>query len=147
MIQLPLASQEGLALPVEQSTVRPLQPLQILIIDDQRDASYPMRKLLERVGHQVTVASDGPAGLEAARTLQPQLVLCDIGLPGGMNGYQVAEELRRDPRTKSAFLVAVTGYGQDEDRRKAAAAGFDRHLTKPVGHVELSALLSDLSLA
>src|SRR5207253_7685261 len=73
------------------------QPLRILIIDDQRDASYPMRKLLERDGHQVEVAIDGPSGLDSARRLLPQVIICDIGLPGGMNGYEVAQELRADP--------------------------------------------------
>jgi CheY-like chemotaxis protein len=144
-IQLPLDGQAQLVSTVEPSAMPSLQRLRILIIDDQRDASYPMRKLLERAGHEVTVACEGLAGLEAARSLQPQLVLCDIGLPGGMNGYSVAEGLRADPRTRSAYLVAVTGYGQEEDRRKAVAAGFDRHLTKPVGHAELSALLASLS--
>jgi PAS domain S-box-containing protein len=114
----------------------------ILIIDDQRDASHPMRRLLELDGHQVETAADGPSGLAAAQRFQPDLVLCDIGMVG-MDGYAVARALRADPKIPSAVLVAVTGYGQDRDRRRSAEAGFDHHLTKPVGQNELRALLEN----
>jgi PAS domain S-box-containing protein len=108
------------------------QRLGILIIDDSRDAAYPLKILLSRLGHDVHVETDGFSGVQAAKTTTPDLVLCDIGMPGSMDGYGVARELRADPATRNAYLVAVTGYGQDEDRRQAAAAGFDQHLTKPV---------------
>jgi CheY-like chemotaxis protein len=142
-IRLPLATQPA-AIPAGSENPANPRTLRILIIDDQRDASYPLRKLLEMDGHSVQVAVDGPSGIRAASRMQPQVVLCDIGLPGPMNGFEVAQALRRDPQVANALLVAVTGYGQEEDRRQCTAAGFDRHLTKPVGQSELRSLLSDL---
>lgn len=121
--------------------------LRIVIIDDQRDASYPMRRLLELDGHEVAVATEGSAGVELARQKRPHVVLCDIGLPGGMNGYDVARALRCDERTGKCLLVAVSGYGHDEARRLAAEAGFDQHLTKPVGQNELRSLLQQRSFS
>jgi CheY-like chemotaxis protein len=79
----------------------------------------------------VQVAYDGPSGLEAARAQRPQVVLCDIGLPGAMDGYEVAKAVRADPNLRSVRLIALTGYGQHEDRRRAEEAGFDSHVTKP----------------
>lgn len=113
----------------------------ILIIDDQRDASYPMRRLLELDGHQVETAADGLSGIVLARRFRPDFVLCDIGM-ADMDGYAVARELRADAETRSAVLVAVTGYGQNRDRCLAAEAGFDYHLTKPAGRDDLRALLA-----
>jgi CheY-like chemotaxis protein len=95
-------------------------------------------------GHTVAVANDGSTGVAMAHDFQPDIVLCDIGLPGEMNGYKVAEALRADPATRWARLVAVTGFGQDEDRRRALAAGFDRHMTKPVGYADLVTLIADM---
>src|SRR5204862_3278133 len=85
----------------------------VLIIDDNPDVSLPMSRLLEVNGHDTAVAADGPSGVELARHFNPDVVLCDIGLPGGMNGYGVAEALRADPTMKSVYLVAVTGFGQE----------------------------------
>ena len=144
-IQLPLATPQEKPVQADAQDGLAGQALRILIIDDQRDASYPLRRLLELDGHRVEVAADGPTGIEAASHFQPQVILCDIGLPGGMNGFDVAQRLRTDPRIGTALLVAVTGYGQDEDRRQSVAAGFDRHLTKPVGQSELRSLLSDIA--
>jgi CheY-like chemotaxis protein len=101
--------------------------------------------LLELDGHAVDVALDGASGVSAARRHRPDIVLCDIGLPGGMNGYEVARQLRASPGLEDVMLVAVTGYGQDEDRQKSAAAGFDRHLLKPIDFAELGMLLNDLA--
>jgi CheY-like chemotaxis protein len=114
----------------------------VLIIDDRRDAALPMQTLLRRLGHDVEVAQDGPEGVLKAMASRPEVVLCDIGLPGGMDGYAVAAALRSDATTRSAYLVAVTGYGQEDDRRKAIEAGFDRHLTKPVGLATLREVLA-----
>jgi PAS domain S-box-containing protein len=138
--------------PARQTTPSPTpceipQRFRILIIDDSRDAAYPLKILLSRLGHEVQIEIDGFAGVQAAKDSTPDLVLCDIGMPGSMDGYQVARELRTDPSTRSAYLVAVTGYGQDEDRRRAAAAGFDQHLTKPVGLDALSILLRDVQVS
>ena len=114
----------------------------ILVIEDYADAAESLRLFLELAGHRVEVASTGKAGVEAARRLRPDLVLCDIGLPGGMDGYAVARALREgDPEIR---LVALSGYGQDEDRRRALESGFNRHLTKPVDPAVLSELLGNL---
>jgi CheY-like chemotaxis protein len=92
--------------------------------------------LLELFGHDVTVAHTGPAGVAAAGRARPDVVLCDIGLPG-MDGFAVASTLRQNPSTAAVRLIAVTGYGRDEDRRRALAAGFDEHLVKPVDPEDL----------
>jgi CheY-like chemotaxis protein len=99
-----------------------------------------MRDFLELSGYEVELACSGADGLTAARHFHPEVVLCDLGLPG-MSGFEVAAELRRDPATRSAKLIAVTGYGRDEDRRRSKEAGFDLHLTKPVDPAQLRALL------
>jgi CheY-like chemotaxis protein len=117
----------------------------VLIIDDSRDASYPLMMLLTHLGQQVEVAPDGKSGLEAARRIRPHMVICDIGLPG-MDGYEVAKSLRAEDATRGAYLVAITGYGQEDDRRRALEAGFDRHMTKPVGLLGLKALLAECGL-
>jgi CheY-like chemotaxis protein len=103
-----------------------------------------MRDFLELSGHEVAIAASGIDGVAAARKFHPEVVLCDLGLPG-MSGFEVAAELRRDPATSRARLIAVTGYGRDEDRRRSKAAGFDLHLTKPVDPVRLRALLREPS--
>jgi CheY-like chemotaxis protein len=126
----------------EPAQAEPVTPTRrVLIIDDRRDAVLPLRRLLEREGHVVTAAMDGPGGLEEARQFRPDVVLCDIGLSGDMNGYEVCRELRASPDVAAAYMVAVTGYGQEEDRRLAREAGFDFHLTKPVSREQLLELL------
>ena len=119
---------------------RPPRPRRCLLIEDHVDAAESLAMLLELAGHQVEVAFDGAGGLEKARSLRPEIVLCDIGLPG-MDGYAVARALRAAPETSSAFLIALTGYGQDDDRRRALEAGFDAHLVKPVDLDALRRLL------
>jgi CheY-like chemotaxis protein len=101
-----------------------------------------LRDFLELSGHEVELAASGADGLQAARQFHPEVVLCDLGLTG-MNGYEVATALRKDPTTSSARLIAVTGYGRDEDRRRSKEAGFDLHLTKPVDPAKLQALLRE----
>jgi signal transduction histidine kinase/CheY-like chemotaxis protein len=113
----------------------------ILVVEDNADAAATMRDFLELSGHEVELASSGTEGVKAAREFHPEIVLCDLGLPG-MDGYQVAAALRQDPDTASAKLIAVTGYGRDEDRRKSKEAGFDQHLTKPVDPAQLRRLLA-----
>jgi CheY-like chemotaxis protein len=121
------------------------RPLRILIIEDNVDAARTLAKLLMRYGHEVTTAYQGPAGLESARTLRPEVVLCDLGLPE-MDGYEIARALRSDPATQSIRLIAVSGYGQEDDRRHSEEAGFDLHLTKPVDPTELQRLLAVLKV-
>ncbi len=110
----------------------PDTPRRILIVEDSRDGAESLRLLLALCGHEVRVAHTGPAGVEAARAFRPDVVVCDLGLPGGLSGYDVARALRQDPATASARLIALSGYGQAEDHAKSRAAGFDLHLTKPV---------------
>jgi CheY-like chemotaxis protein len=115
--------------------------LRVLIVEDNPDAADSLRMLLEVYGYQVTVAYTGPDGVKAAEEHRPAVVICDIGLPG-MDGYRVARALRENPATAAARLIALTGYGQDEDRRRAREAGFDEHLTKPADPAVLESLLA-----
>ena len=117
--------------------------LRVLIVEDNRDAAETLRVFLELSGHEVMVAHTGLEGLEAARNLRPGVVLCDLGLPG-LDGYGVARALRADPATVQARLIAVSGYGQEEDQRRCREAGFDLHMTKPVDPVSLRRLLASL---
>jgi len=103
----------------------------VLVVEDNEDAAETLREMLLMWDHEVEVARDGREGVERARLFRPDIVLCDIGLPV-MDGYGVARALRADPAFSSVLLVAVTGYAAPEDRRRAANAGFDRHLGKPV---------------
>lgn len=114
----------------------------VLIVDDNRDVADMLRASLLRAGHEVAVAYDAHEAIEVARRLRPEVVLCDIGLPGGASGYDVARALRADAKLRGARLVALTGYGQPEDRRRARQAGFDGHLTKPVDLQRLQAVIA-----
>jgi len=113
----------------------------ILVVEDNRDSANSLRELLEMWGHQAMVTADGPEALKLLDQWIPQIVLLDIGLPG-MSGYDVARQMRTDPRTSSACLIALTGYGTDDDRLHAREAGFDEHLTKPVDIEQFQILLS-----
>jgi PAS domain S-box-containing protein len=110
--------------------------LRVLIVEDSRDAADTLGRLLELLGYAVAVARTGPEGVATAEEWRPDVVLCDIGLPG-LDGYAVARELRRNPATAGARLFAVTGYGSEEDRRRSQEAGFNAHLVKPVEPAEL----------
>jgi len=119
------------------------QPRRCLIIEDNVDAAESMALLLQLKGHEVTVAHSGQEGLDRARQLRPHVVLCDIGLPGALDGYAVARAFRDDPALHSVRLIALTGYGQEEDQRRAREAGFDLHLTKPADPEILQRLLAE----
>jgi two-component system CheB/CheR fusion protein len=121
---------------------RPGQPRRCLIIEDSVDAAESMALLLQLKGHEVEVAHDGQEGLEKACLFRPHVVLCDIGLPGALDGYAVARAFRDDPGLRSVRLIALTGYGQEEDQRRAREAGFDVHLTKPADPEILQRLLA-----
>jgi signal transduction histidine kinase/CheY-like chemotaxis protein len=114
----------------------------VLVTDDNRDAADSLARLLKAWGHPVCVTYDGPAALAAARDFRPRVVLLDIGL-GGMNGYEVAMRLRREPGLEGTRLIALTGFGQEEDRRRSKEAGFDHHLVKPVDPEDLQRLLAE----
>ncbi|MCW5889742.1 MAG: response regulator [bacterium] len=112
----------------------------VLLVEDNADAADAVRMLLELLGHQVRVASDGPSALAQLAASLPDVVVLDIGLPG-MDGYEVAQRIRADARTRHLPIVALTGYGRTEDATRAAASGIDRHLVKPVDPDALHALL------
>jgi CheY-like chemotaxis protein len=112
----------------------------VLVVEDNTDAATMLRMVLELSGHLVEVAASGGEALTLGGTFGPEVVLCDIGLPD-MDGYQVARGLRASLGS-SALLVALTGYGQAEDQRRALEAGFDRHLTKPVDPFVLEQLVA-----
>ena len=121
--------------PVESPVAAPMttegHPRRIVIVEDNADVLVTLRQALELEGHEVHEASDGPLGLAAILNLRPDVALVDIGLPG-FDGYELARRVRASPTGKSAHLVALTGYGQPEDRQRAIEAGFDTHVVKPV---------------
>ena len=116
------------------------QRRRVLIIEDNRDAADMLRLVLQIQGHDVRTAHSGPEGVRLAGEWRPEVILCDIGLPG-LDGYAVAAALRSNPATSRARLVAITGYGGEENRRRALEAGFDQHLTKPVSPDQLQETL------
>jgi signal transduction histidine kinase/CheY-like chemotaxis protein len=118
-------------------------PRRVLIVDDNRDAADSLRMLLELLGAEVAVAYDGAGAFEALAAHRPAVVLLDIGMPG-MDGFEVARRIRREPRYRDVTLIALTGWGQDDIRERARAQGFDHHLTKPADPEFLQDLLSSI---
>ena len=116
----------------------------ILVVDDNDDSLTSLAMLVRMMGGEVRTAVDGPTALEIARQFRPEVVLLDLGLPV-MNGYEVGRRMREMPEAQGAILVAQTGWGQDEDRRRSAEAGFDAHLVKPVDPTALQKILSSLA--
>jgi PAS domain S-box-containing protein len=141
VLRLPLAAAPGRPRP--EATPRPARPAVVLVIEDNVDAATTLAEVLESMGHHVHVATDGRTGLARARELRPEIILCDIGLPD-VDGYEIARQLRRDAAFRSTRLVAVSGYAQPDDRRRALDAGFDAHVAKPA---PLDILLASLSAA
>jgi CheY-like chemotaxis protein len=112
----------------------------VLVADDNADAAESLGEVLRLLGHDVRVAYDGQQALNLAADFRPEVVLLDIGMPK-MNGYETAQQMRAQPWAAGTTLVALTGWGHDEDKRRASDAGFDRHFTKPVDPVELLQML------
>lgn len=106
--------------------------LSVVLIDDNRDMVETLAALLSLEGHEVKCAYDGESGLQLVKSIKPGLVFCDIGLPGELDGYAVARSVREDPAINNIFMVALSGYGQEKDKKLALASGFDEHLLKPV---------------
>jgi PAS domain S-box-containing protein len=142
MVRLPALPprQPEVSGPPEQEPAKQV-PLRIMVVEDEVAVAEMLAVLLKLWGHTVRAVHDGPAALATAETFHPEVVLCDIGLPG-MNGYQLARQLCRQAGPNKPTLVAITGYGQEEDRRRAQTAGFDHHMTKPVDPAALEALLA-----
>ncbi len=144
MVRLPLLAEQRPE-PAEPSTAtRPARngSLRVLVVEDEATVAEMLVMLLGLWGHTVQAVHDGPSALAAVQSFQPAVVLCDIGLPG-MNGYQLARHLCQQAGANKPILVAMTGYGQEEDRRSAQKAGFDHHMTKPVDPNALEALLAE----
>ncbi|HVK19446.1 MAG TPA: PAS domain S-box protein [Fimbriiglobus sp.] len=117
----------------------------ILVVDDNRDSADSLAMLLRLTGHEVHAAYDGVEGVEAAERVRPEVVLLDIGMPG-LNGYDACRRIRGQEWGKDVMLIATTGWGQDEDRRRTGEAGFDAHLVKPVDPQALMRLLAGLQV-
>lgn len=142
---------------VESSVLVPREPLphskpgvrperRILVVDDNRDAADSLIMMLRMMGHETAVAYDGLEAIHAAGAFRPEITLLDIGLPK-MNGYEIARHIRKQPWGSGMTLIALTGWGQEEDKRRAFEAGFDHHLTKPVEAVDLGELLAIINPA
>jgi signal transduction histidine kinase/ActR/RegA family two-component response regulator len=142
VVQLPLSADSRPVSPelTFASSAAVQGPTRVLVVDDNRDAADSLRVLLELLGAEVRVAYDGLAAIEAVSADQPEVVLLDIGMPG-MDGYEVARHIRQRPAWQDVTLIALTGWGQEKDRRNSEAAGFDHHLIKPVDIDALQSLL------
>jgi CheY-like chemotaxis protein len=116
----------------------------ILVVDDNEDSAESLTLLLRLQGHLVESAHDGRHALEAAEQFRPDVILLDLGMPG-MSGYEVCQEIRKQPWGGKMLLLAQTGWGQDQDRQRTKDAGFDGHLTKPIDHARLEEILTNLS--
>jgi PAS domain S-box-containing protein len=142
-VRLPLAARaEKAVAPPAAADARAGYPRRILVVEDNRDSAESLSMLLTLAGHEVRVAHDGASAIAAARDYRPQVILLDIGLPG-MDGFEAARRLRGEPGLDGTLLVAMTGYGQAQDRQRSKSAGFDRHLTKPVEPGVLYGLLRE----
>jgi CheY-like chemotaxis protein len=146
-VRLPAIRVEGATRTLPPRTAQVKAPsavrLRVLVVDDNLDAEQSLSLLMRLQGHEVRAAHDGMEAVRQARAFGPQVVLLDIGLPG-MSGYDVARRLRQAPESADAVLVAITGYGQAEDREQAMQAGFQHHLVKPVEPIALIQLIESL---
>jgi PAS domain S-box-containing protein len=118
----------------------------ILVVDDNQDSALTLAMMLKIQGHELCTAHDGLEAVEAAATFRPEVVLLDIGLPR-LNGYDACRRIREDPKNEGMVLIALTGWGQEEDKRRSKEAGFNFHMVKPVDPVALEKLLAGLLLA
>jgi CheY-like chemotaxis protein len=145
-VRLPLAGPAPPALPEKQrpipSAVRPGSAQSVLVVDDNDDAAESLAVVLRDAGYDVATAHDGAAGLARAAESAFDFIFLDIALPDGLDGYEVARRMRADPRLRDVTLIALTGFGQEEDRRRAVDAGFDHHLVKPADPEAVLGLLA-----
>jgi two-component system CheB/CheR fusion protein len=121
--------------------MKPLHECRVLIVDDHHDGLATLAMLLELMGAEVHSAASGPEGLRKAEQVRPDVVLLDLAMPG-MDGYEVCQKIREQPWGREMILVALSGYGQEDDKRRSRESGFDHHLVKPVGASALQDLLS-----
>ena len=130
----------------ERQGATPTSGVRILVVDDNRDAADSLARLLKVMGNSVHTAHDGQEAVAAAREFRPHVVLCDIGLPK-LNGYEACRLMKQQTWDEKMILIAVTGWGQDDDKRKAREAGFDHHMLKPVDPQVLINMLAGLNRA
>ena len=145
VVRLPLVI-EGAAVapPARTAAPKPAHGRRVLVVDDNRDAASSLAMLLQITGNETNVAHDGATAFAAVEQHRPEVVLLDIGLPT-LNGYDVCRRIREQPWGKDVVVIALTGWGQAEDRRRTNEAGFDGHLTKPVDHAALMEMLGSLT--
>jgi CheY-like chemotaxis protein len=146
MIRLPLVEHEVTHDRTDEARQASASARRVLIIEDNLDVSEMLATYLQQIGHHVILAHDGHAGLEAALRHRPDVLICDIGLPG-LDGYAIAARLRKEPDFNSCVMIAVTGYGDFADRERARRAGFVHHLTKPADPVNVAELIASTTKA
>ena len=140
VVTLPLVEDARIAAEASRR-IDSLPSRRILVVDDSRDGGESLATLLRVLGADVSLAHSGRKALECVDAFKPDVVLLDIGMPG-MDGYEVAHRIRANPANRGLSLIALTGWGQDEDRRRSEAAGFDHHLVKPADIEQLRRLLT-----
>jgi CheY-like chemotaxis protein len=145
VVRLPIVVETPKTLPPEPtaSGPTPTTARRILVVDDNGDSATSLAMLLKLTGHETHTASDGLAAVETAAMFKPDLVLMDIGLPK-LNGYEACRRIREQPWGKNMVVVALTGWGQEEDRQKSREVGFNTHMVKPVELAALMILLAEL---
>lgn len=141
IVRLPITARTSPRIESSSPVTGPVVKGRILIVDDNRDGAESLATLLMVTGHETRMAHDGSEGLRLAEEFRPDLIVLDIGMPN-LNGYDVCREIRRLPWGQGILIVAVTGWGQDEDRRRSRDAGFNHHFVKPVDPTELNKLLA-----
>lgn len=119
--------------------------LKVLIIDDNKDLTEIMCDLIGFLGHKTICSQDGKDGIAMAKEHHPDIIICDIGLPV-MDGYEVAQQLRKDDEIKETFLIALSGYAGAEDRKRSREAGFDRHLAKPADISAIERVIAEAAM-
>ena len=130
--------------PASTHSVKPVpQPFRILVVDDNQDSAMSLAMMLSIMGHDTRTANDGESAVTTAESFLPEVVLLDIGLPK-LNGYEVAQHIRANTWGHSMYLIAVTGWGQEEDRQRSSEVGLNAHMVKPVEPGALEQLLSEL---
>jgi CheY-like chemotaxis protein len=143
VVRLPIEDAPEAVAP--QPVTRPSHARRILVVDDNFDAAESLSLLLSITGHQTSMAHDGGVAFDCAERERPDVVLLDLGLPT-LSGFEVCRRIRQEPWGREIFVIALTGWGQDEDRQKTREAGFDGHLVKPVAYDALLKLLDSLGV-
>jgi CheY-like chemotaxis protein len=146
IVRLPLADRPARPELPAAASGRAVRGLKILVADDSVDSALTLTALLSAAGHDVQAVHDGFAALQRAAEFRPHVLVLDIGMPG-LNGYDTCRRIRAEPWGRNAVIIAVTGWGADEDRRRSREAGFDAHLVKPVDYSELQKYFSPDNIA